>query len=226
MTNEPNESKKSGIGSVVAEEFDVWQALGGVRGLIETAAPGLVFIIVYVVSGELLPSVLAPVILSAACIGLRLIQRIDVTPALGGLAGIALSAIWAWKSGEATNFFGMGLITNVAYLSGLLLSLLVRWPALGILIGFLRGDTTGWRSDPGLASTKRMYWRITWLWCGLFAARLLVQAPLFFADATTALGIARVVMGPFLFAFVAWLSWIMVRRLPQVTPAETDSPSD
>ena len=221
MSEQP---KHTGLNSVIAEEFDVWQALGGVRGLIETAAPGLVFIVVYVVSGELTPSIIAPVALSAACILLRLIQRIDVTPALGGLAGIAISAIWAWRSGEASNFFGMGLITNAAYLGGLLLSLAVRWPALGLLIGALRGDITSWRRDPALIGTKKAYWRITWLWCGLFAARLLVQAPLYSADSTTALGIARLVMGPFLFAFVAWLSWMMVRRLPAVTPE--DSPAE
>ncbi|MGO1591788.1 MAG: DUF3159 domain-containing protein [Ancrocorticia sp.] len=225
MSNEP---KKSGLNAVVADEFDVWQALGGVRGLIETAAPSLVFITVFVISGELLPAIAAPVIFSVGCLLLRLLQRIDVMPALSGLAGIAISAIWAWRSGEASNFFIVGLLTNSAYLAVLLLSLAARWPALGLLIGFLRGDTAGWRKDPEYASTKRAYQKITWLWCGLFAGRLIVQAPLFFADATAALGVARMVMGPFLFAFVAWISWLMVRPLPEIPgaiPAE-DAPSE
>lgn len=225
MSEQPQQSQQSGITSVVAEDFDVWQALGGVRGLVETAAPALVFIVVYVISGELTPSIVAPVVLAAACLLIRLIQRIDATPALGGVAGIALSAIWAWRSGEATNFFGIGLITNAGYLAALLISMAARWPALGLLIGFLRGDATSWRKDPELASTKRAYWQITWLWCALFAGRILVQAPLFFAHATTAIGIARLVMGPLLFAFVAWLSWLIVRRLPAV-PSAGATPSE
>lgn len=139
--------------------------------------PGLVFIIVYVVSGELLPSVLAPVILSAACIGLRLIQRIDVASRRRSAALLVSHFLRSGREiGRSHQLLRDGTDHQRGLPFGLASFLLVRWPALGILIGFLRGDTTGWRSDPGLASTKRMYWRITWLWCELFAARLLVQA--------------------------------------------------
>ena len=105
---------------------------------------------------------------------------------------------------------------NILLLAGILLSLAVRWPALGLLIGFMRGDPTGWRSDPTQLSTKKAYVKITWIWAGLFAFRILVQAPLFFSDATTLLGIARLLMGPLLFALVAWFTWLMVRKLPPV----------
>ncbi|MFT0848503.1 DUF3159 domain-containing protein [Actinomycetaceae bacterium L2_0104] len=208
-----------GLRSVLAADFDVWQAVGGVRGLIETALPSLIFIAVYVATGQLAASVLAPLAVALVAILVRLMQRIDVVPALGGLLGIAVSAIWAWRSGEASNYFAMGLITNSVYLGVLLLSLAVRWPALGVLIGFMRGDGTGWRSDPAQRVTKLAYTRITWLWVGLFAFRILVQAPLFFSDATTLLGVARILMGPLLFALAAWLTWLIVRKLPPVPAA-------
>jgi len=212
-------NSNSGLRSVLATDFDVWQALGVVRGLVETGAPGLIFVAVYVVTGELIPSIVAPLIVSFVAIVARLVQRIDVMPALGGLIGIVISAVWAWRSGEATNYFATGLITNAAYLAGILLSLAVRWPALGLLIGFMRGDPTGWRTDPAQVATKKAYIRITWIWAGLFAFRILVQAPLFFSDATTLLGIARLLMGPLLFALVAWLTWLIVRKLPPVPDA-------
>ncbi len=204
----------SGLRSVLSSDFDVWQALGGVRGLVETGAPGFIFVAVYVATGELIPSIVAPLIVSLAAIVARLVQRIDVIPALGGLMGIVISAMWAWRSGDATNYFATGLITNTAYLAGILLSLVVRWPAMGLLIGFMRGDSTRWRTDPAQVATKKAYIRITWMWAGLFAFRILVQAPLYFADATTLLGIARLLMGPLLFGMVAWLTWLIVRKLP------------
>ena len=214
-----------GLSSILAEDFDVWQAVGGVRGMCETTAPSLIFILTYTVTGALVPSVVAPLVVAALAIVVRIAQRIDVIPALGGVAGVVVSAVWAWRSGEASNFFGLGLLTNVAYLAVLLLSILVRWPALGLFIGFMRGDATGWRTDPRQAQTRRRYTQITWLWVGLFAARLLVQAPLFFAQATTALGVARMLMGPLLFALVAWFSWMMVRNLPQIPVATTSDPA-
>ncbi|MFT3942874.1 MAG: DUF3159 domain-containing protein [Ancrocorticia sp.] len=214
--NSDAEGANSGLRSVLATDFDVWQALGGVRGLVETGAPSLIFVAVYVATGELIPSIVAPLIIAVGAIVVRLIQRIDAMPALGGLLGIVISAVWAWRSGEATNYFATGLITNAAYLAGILLSLAVRWPALGFLIGFMRGDPTRWRTDPTQAATKKAYIRITWIWAGLFAFRILVQAPLFFSDATTLLGIARLLMGPLLFALVAWFTWLIVRKLPPV----------
>lgn len=210
----PDTNGATGLRSVLASDFNVWQAVGGVRGLTETALPSLIFIAVYVATGELVASVLAPLAVAAIAIIVRLIQRIDVVPALGGVVGIAVSAIWAWRSGEATNYFAMGLYTNGAYLVGLLISLAVRWPALGVLIGFMRGDATRWRTDPAQRAAKQAYTRITWLWVSLFAFRILVQLPLFLSDATTLLGVARILMGPLLFALSAWLTWLIVRKLP------------
>ena len=77
-------NSNSGLRSVLATDFDVWQALGGVRGLVETGAPGLIFVAVYVVTGELIPSIVAPLIVSFVAIVARLVQRIDVMPAVGG----------------------------------------------------------------------------------------------------------------------------------------------
>ena len=206
----------TGLRAVLASDFNVWQAVGGVRGLTETALPSLIFIAVLVATGQLLASVLAPLAVAAIAIIVRLAQRIDVVPALGGVLGVAVSAIWAWRSGEASNYFAMGLYTNGAYLAGMLVSLAVGWPALGLLIGFTRGDAAGWRTDPAQRAAKRAYTRITWIWVCLFAFRILVQLPLFLSDATTLLGIARILMGPLLFALTAWLTWLIVRTLPPV----------
>lgn len=56
----------------------------------------------------------------------------------------------------------------------------------------------------------------------LFAMRAAVQLPMYFASATNALGIAKLVMGIPLFALVCWLSWLMIRALePIPAPDQT-----
>lgn len=211
--------ESSGLRAVIQDDLDIMAAVGGVRGIIEAVVPTVVFLVLYTVTGELNMPLAVSVGSTAVFIVIRAVQRIALTPALGGLFAIALSAFIAWRSGEASDFFVWGLITNAVYLLALLVSLAARWPALGLLLGFLRGDATSWRSartDPLKVVTRRRYTQITWMWVGLFAARLLVQAPLYFAQATEILGIARLFMGVPFFALIVWFTWMMVRGLPDV----------
>lgn len=211
--------ESSGLRAVIQDDLDIMAAVGGVRGIIEAVVPTVVFLVLYTVTGELNMPLAVSVGSTAVFIVIRALQRIALTPALGGLFAIALSAFIAWRSGEASDFFVWGLITNAVYLLVLLVSLAARWPALGLLLGFLRGDATSWRSartDPLKVVTRRRYTQITWMWVGLFAARLLVQAPLYFAQATEILGIARLFMGVPFFALIVWFTWMMVRGLPDV----------
>ncbi|NLW14522.1 MAG: DUF3159 domain-containing protein [Trueperella sp.] len=211
--------ESSGLRAVIQDDLDIMAAVGGVRGIIEAVVPTVVFLVLYTVTGELNMPLAVSVGSTAVFIVIRAVQRIALTPALGGLFAIALSAFIAWRSGEASDFFVWGLITNAVYLLALLVSLAARWPALGLLLGFLRGDATSWRAArtaPLKVVTRRRYTQITWMWVGLFAARLLVQAPLYFAQATEILGIARLFMGVPFFALIVWFTWMMVRGLPDV----------
>lgn len=204
-----------GVGQLVAEEFDFMAAVGGVRGLVESIAPGLVFVVVFLVTRDLLPALVASASLAVLAVLVRLVQRTPLTQAFSGLLGVAISVVWAWQTGEAANFFQWGLWVNAAYLLGSVLSILVRWPLVGIIVAVIRGEWEGWRTSP-------MYGRYviaTWLWAGLFAARLLVQVPLLLGDAVGWLGTAKLLMGVPLFAVVIWLTWLLVRE-----PASAGSP--
>ena len=57
-----------------------------------------------------------------------------------------------------------------------------------------------------------VYTRASWIWVGVFAARLAVQLPLYLADALLALGIARTAMGLPIFAVAIWLSYLVIRE--------------
>ena len=82
-----------------------------------------------------------------------------------------------------------------------LVSVLVRWPLVGVILGFVLGEGTHWRQAP---ARMRAYVVATWLWVGLFGVRLAVQVPLYVADRPALLGVANVGLGLPLFALVIW----------------------
>ena len=53
-------------------------------------------------------------------------------------------------------------------------------------------------------------------WVGLFAARLIVQYPLYLSGNVNLLGTARLIMGFPLFAVAAWLTWQVVKSGPKL----------
>jgi hypothetical protein len=225
-----------GLRSVTADSFSFADAVGGVRGVVEAVLPGLVFVVVFTATSNLAWSLGAAVAAALVAVGLRLAQRTPVTQALGGLLGIAVGVIWAWRSGEAQNFFAIGLWTNGAYLVVVLASILARWPAVGFVVEALRtgftaerareqtadganpfAGLTAWRRDPALL---RRYTLATWLWVGLFAVRLAVQVPLYFESSVGWLGIARIALGVPLWGLVLWLTWAVVRGAHDESPTQ------
>jgi hypothetical protein len=85
-----------------------------------------------------------------------------------------------------------------------LVSILVRWPLLGIAMGYLTSEGTSWRRDPAL---RRAYAAASWLWVLLFFGRLIIQVPLYLAGWVTALGIVKIVTGWPLFLAAAYFTY-------------------
>ena len=209
----PSGSASAGRMGVLAnaDRFSFVEAVGGWRGFVESAAPGLVFVAVYVIWGGFRAPVIASVATVAVLVIVRLIQRSTIQQALSGAVGVGIGAIWAWRSGEAGDYYVPGLWLNAAYLVALLASMAVRWPAVGLIVGLIRGTGTSWRSDP--AVMRAMQWS-TALVAGMFALRLAVQVPLYLAGpgAVAALGTAKLIMGVPLFVLTLWCVWLLVRN--------------
>ena len=206
------EVPRRGVGVLAGEEFSFAQAVGGVRGLVESGAPGLLFVVVYLATRELVPALVASSALALLAVVVRLVQRTPVTQAFSGLLGVAIGVVWAWRTGDASDYFVWGLWVNVAWGLGSVVSILVGWPVVGVVVSLLRGEDMTWRSDPGRRGLRRRYVAATWLWAGLFGARLAVQVPLYLQgeDAVGWLGTARLAMGVPLFAVGLWVTWLLV----------------
>ena len=184
-------------------------AVGGPLGVAESALPAAAYVVTYTVSGqETSAALIVAVALGAVFAVARLVRGQTLQYALAGLGGLALSAYVVSRTGKAEDFFLPGLLANAGYALAYLISIVVRWPLLGIIVATLRGGDMSWRRDP---VQMRAYSRASWVWVALFSLRLAVQLPLYLASALTALGVARIAMGIPLFAVGIWLSWLILR---------------
>jgi hypothetical protein len=197
-------------------------AVGGIRGLIETILPGLGFLVIYTITQQLLPSVLGPVAIAVGFIVVRVIQRQPVTPAVSGAAGIALSAVVALLTGNVSNNFVLGFGINAVAVLALAVSLLVRRPLVGVLIGLLTGDEH-WRHD---AAKLRVAYVTSVLWLLLSGLRLAVQLPLYFAELPDALAATKLLMGVPLYLGLLWVTWMLARTAWRPADDEGAEPVD
>lgn len=193
-------------------EFDaksLLAAMGGWQGILESITPGFIFIIIFAISAQPTLAVLWAVAASVAFILVRLLRRKPLIGAVSGLIGVGLAAWLALRDGGQTrDYFLTGFVTNLAYLVPLAVSVLIRWPLVGVLMGLVLREGTSWRKNK---LEMRVFTAATLVWVALFAGRLLVQYPLYLANNLGALGVARLVMGLPLYAMVLWLNWLMVR---------------
>lgn len=206
--------RRSSLGQLnpgeVPRAASILKAIGGVRGLVESILPALGFLVVYTLTQEVVSSVLAPVAVALIFVVIRLGSRSSPTLAFSGLIGVGISAALALMTGRAEDNFLPGLLINVASVLVLLISLALRWPLIGIVVGFLANEGSAWRSN---RAKRKILTLATWLWVGLFSLRLIVQAPLYFASQTELLAGTKLVMGVPLYAGLVWVTWLLVRTV-------------
>lgn len=187
----------------------LWQAVGKTRGLIEALAPGVGFLTVYTLTGNLLWSVSAPAGLAVVFILARVLSKTPVMSAIAGLIGIAASAGVALWSGRAEDNFLLGFGVNALFVVVLLISLLLRRPLIGFIAAMMVGDDA-WYRQKGVVRVA--VWA-TWLWIVVFSARLGVQVPLYVAGEVAALALTKLVMGLPLYAAALWFTWLLMRAV-------------
>lgn len=201
-------------------------AIGGWRGMIDSGVPAVVFVVAYIVtSQQLRPSLIAALVAGGVIALARIVRREPMQQVAAGFFGVAISALVATRTGRAENFFLVGILINVAYMLAYAVSCLVRWPLLGLIVGYVRGDATGWREDPRL---YRAYATASWVWVAMFGVRLAIQLPLYFAGAVGMLGAAKLALGWPLFLLAAYLSYQIIhpvlRRVQEQGAALTAAP--
>lgn len=178
-------------------------------------------------SSFLWPRALVPTLIAASAVAviacvIRLVQRQGMQQALSGLFGVAIGVIFAAATGRE-NYFVWGIATNVAMALAFALSVLFGRSLVAQFYGPLTGLAKGWQSDPAYASLRRSCAAITWMWAGIFALRIAVQAPLWIAGQVAALGVAKLALGLPLFALGAWATWWKLKDYSSLSSSSDSS---
>nr|WP_239537000.1 DUF3159 domain-containing protein [Arthrobacter roseus] len=197
-------------------QIDVLKTIGGYQGLAESIVPALVFSVVFTVGRDLPWSLAAAIVSAMAFTIVRLVQKSSITQALVGIAGVAICAVVAMRSGDPNDYFLPGFFVNGGYILAMILSIAIKWPVAGLLFGFIRGEGTQWRTN---VRRRRAYATATWIVIGVLALRLSVQLPLYAAGQFVELATARIVMGLPLYALGLWFAWL-VSRSPEDVPQD------
>ncbi|OZV73647.1 hypothetical protein CA850_31010 [Micromonospora echinospora] len=205
--------------------------LGGRRGAVDATLPPLAFGVGWLLGGESLwGGVLAALLTGTAVAGWRLRRGDRPRSVLIGLLAVCVAALIALRTGRATDFFLLQVLANVSSALVWVVSIVVRWPLLGVVVGVALGQRTRWRRDPALL---RAYGRGSWAWAASYALRVAVFVPLYLGGQVVALVVARVALSWPLVATVLAVSWFVVRRsLPAghpglrhpVLPSDPDTP--
>ena len=112
--------------------------------------------------------------------------------AFGGLLGVLVASGFSYITGNASNYFLPGIISNIFLLLLILLSLLFDKPLAAWASHLSRGWSLEWfwRSD-----IKPAYREVTWIWALLLLMRVVVLVVLFISGDVTRLFIWRTVLG-------------------------------
>ncbi|WP_425302255.1 DUF3159 domain-containing protein [Nocardia neocaledoniensis] len=206
-------------GEVARTEQTLLEQMGGFSGLIYSTLPVLVFVPVNTVAG-LTAAIWAALGVAAGVLVWRLYRRSPVQPAISGFLGVGVCAFIAYRMGEAKGFFLFGIYTSLVYAGVFALSILFRWPLVGVIWGALNGHGTGWRADRRI---RKLYDLATVVWVVVFGARYLVQSQLYDTDHTTWLAVARIGMGWPLTAVALVITVWAVRRAGHLPAEKSDS---
>jgi len=186
------------------------KALGGRRGVVESAIPTIVFTVSWIVSHDLRNSLILSIGAAVVLLAARLIQRSSPQFVVNALFGIGIAAVFASRSGEAKDVFLPGILYNGGYSIVLVVSILVGWPVVGFLVGSVTGDPTAWHADKAMV---RLCSRLTWLLALPCIVRVIVQYPLWVGDHVALLGTSKIVFGwPLQLAALAAMAYVLGRN--------------
>jgi len=191
-------------------------SIGGVQGFVESTIPGLIYVLSFSIWQDLNIAIIS---VSVAMVILTIRHFWVKRPAsalIGPFVGIALAIYLAKRpEGQARDFYLPGFWTNAGYGAALLLSVIVRYPIIGVMVGLMTNQGVRWRKD---RRKVRFFNLVTMLWVGLFGIRLLVQVPLYLTNDVVSLGYTKIALGQPFFLLMIWISWLLLRKV--ISPAQ------
>ncbi|GAA2968843.1 DUF3159 domain-containing protein [Actinokineospora diospyrosa] len=193
------------------------ELLGGRRGAVDATVPPLAFAAVWLLSDAIGWAIAAALVAAAVVAGIRVSRGGKVTAVAGSMTAVVVGALVVLYTGRAEDFFLIQLLSNIGSALAWAVSVLIRWPLLGVVVGLLLGQRFRWRRDPALV---RAYGRASWVWVLLqYTLRTAVFGALWWLGDVAALAMARVALSWPLVALVIAVSAAVLRKsLPDDHP--------
>ena len=143
---------------------------GGVKGLIDSSVPVLVFIGVRLFS-NLNTAIIAAVVSGVLILILRQARGESLQQAFSGFFGLLIAVVFARATGTGKGFFLPGIILTAVSGLGFLVSLLVRRPAIALVLVAIDPKYAVWKTHEPL---RQACARATGLWAATFFIRAAV----------------------------------------------------
>lgn len=188
--------------------------VGGVRGLIHTSLPVTVFAAVSGTFG-LQPAVIASLATAAAVLVWQLARKESLRPSLHGFTTVVVCAAFALVTGRTKDFYLPGIWTYLVLGIVFTISLVVRWPLIGVGFAWFTGRDTTWRRTPAV---RRAFDLATAVMAIASWTRFLVQYHFYDTDQEGLLAIARIAMGWPIFLLTSTVIYLSVRRALRALP--------
>jgi hypothetical protein len=156
-TPDPTPTTVSGAPATPEPLFDrhlVLEQLGGWRGMVDATLPTVAFIVANALDG-LRTGIWAALGAALLIFLLRLIRRESIQQAVSGLFGVGIAVAIAAASGQARDFFVLGILRNAAVGAVLLGSIAFRWPLVGVIAEFLAPSHLGAMATHRLPGLRR-----------------------------------------------------------------------
>lgn len=138
-------------------------ALGGGRGLVDSALPATVFVLVRLVA-PLGTAITASLAVGALLLLLRLRRGEPLQQVGSGFVGLVLAVLVARATGTGKGFFLPGIVTTALTGVAFVVSLAVRRPAVGLALAAYDARYAQWQDSPRLrraCTTATAVWALT-----------------------------------------------------------------
>jgi hypothetical protein len=157
-------------------------SLGGKRGIVEAAIPGVLFTIVWLITKDIRAALVVGGVGVGVALVIRLVQRSTVQYVFNAAFSVAIGYVFtriaANAGGDASDqalaYFLPGILVSLAYTVVFGASCLLRWPAVGFMVGSVSGDPLAWHDDPQVV---KLCTRLTWVFLMPGAVGVLLQGP-------------------------------------------------
>jgi len=157
-------------------------SLGGRRGIVEAAIPGVLFTVIWLVTKDIRLALIVGGAGVAVALVVRLLQRSTVQYVFNAAFSIAIGYVFtriaASAGGDASDqalaYFLPGILFSLGYTVVFGTSTLFGWPLVGFMLGSVTGDPLAWHEDKQVV---KLCTRLTWVLLAPGAIGVVLQGP-------------------------------------------------